>query len=305
VVARVLAEVPGWVNCGELRLGVRVLMRNGMCGCGTDVRNCPFWQAVMDAAFGGFDQAVLERAAELMRRVALNRHTLLHYLPLRNSRFGRELREYAAIMERIYQGVRAVSGCEVIIDTSKLPSYFLALGSLPTLNLRTVHVVRDSRAVAFSNQRRVVDPAKPDGTRLMPQQGLALTSIAWDLKNGFISAAMARPGNSIMLRYEDFASRPVEQIERVLRLAGSDQPPPPISGGQLEMSTHHVIAGNPMRFHKGVLRLRLDDEWRDRMRPRDRRFVTALTWPMLARYGYVGRPGSSRRSGALSKTAPG
>ena len=304
VVAQVLAEVPGWVTCGELRLGVPVLLHDRLCGCGERAQQCPFWHAVIEEAFGAFDLSMLRRGVELMKRVALNRHTALHYLPLQNSRFGRELREYASIMERIYQGVRTVSGCEVIVDTSKLPSYFLALGHAPTLDLRTVHIVRDSRAVAFSNQRRVRDPANPDATRYMPQQGLALTSVAWNLKNGFISAAMGQRGRRIMVRYEDFVSRPIEQIERVLRFAGSDQQPPPISGGQLEIGAHHTTAGNPMRFHKGALRLRLDDEWHERMKPRDRTFVTALTWPMLARYGYVGGPGSPR-SDAVSKTAHG
>jgi hypothetical protein len=306
VVAQVLAEVPGWVGCGELRLGVPVLLQDRLCGCGERAQRCPFWHAVMAAAFGGFDLAVLRRGAELMKRVALNRHTALHFLPLENTRFGREVREYASIIERIYQGVRAVTGCEVIVDTSKLPAYFLALGNAPTLDLRTVQIVRDSRAVAFSNQRRVVDPANPDVTRYMPQQSLALTSIAWNMKNAFIAGAMAKRGGQIMVRYEDFVSRPGEQIERVLRFASSDQSPPSITRGQLEIGTHHTTAGNPMRFHKGTLRLRLDDEWHDRMKRRDRALVTALTWPMLALYGYApGRTSAARRSGAISKTAHG
>lgn len=307
VVSKVLAEVPGWITCGELRLGLRVLMRNGRCGCGERAQVCPFWREVMEVAFGGFDMTIVRRGVELMTRVALNRHTLLHLLPRANRRFTREVREYASIMERIYQAMHAITGCEVIVDTSKLPAYFLTIGSAPTLDLRTVQVIRDSRAVAFSNQRRVVDPTNPDVPRFMPQQSLALTSVAWNLKNAFIAAAMPnRAGRRLLVRYEDFARRPLEQVERVLEFMGSDRPPPSIPGGQLDIGTHHTTAGNPMRFHKGALRLRLDDEWRDRMKPGDRRFVTALTWPMLARYGYIGGPRSTtRRSRAAPNTAPG
>jgi hypothetical protein len=305
VVAQVLAEVPGWVTCGELRLGVPVLLQDRLCGCGARAQQCPFWQAVMEAAFGGFDIAILRRGAELMKRVALNRHTFLHFLPHGIGRFGREVREYASIVERIYQGMQAVSGCEVIVDTSKLPAYFLALGNASTLDLRTVHIVRDSRAVAFSNQRRVRDPANPDATRYMPQQGLALTSTAWNVKNAFITTAMAKQGGRIIVRYEDFVRRPTEEVERVLRFAGSDRSPPPITRGQLEIGTHHTTAGNPMRFQRGALHLRLDDEWQDKMKRRDRSFVTALTWPMLARYGYLREPRSAPRSGTVSNTAHG
>lgn len=286
VVAQVLAEIPGWITCGELRLGLRVLVRNSRCGCGERAQRCPFWREVTQVAFGGFDTAVLQRGVELMRRVALNRHTLMHLL-LGNGGFGREVREFASIIERLYQAMHTVTGCDVVVDTSKLPAYFLAIGNAPTLDLRTVQVIRDSRAVAFSNQRRVLDPTNPDVPRLMPRQSLTLTSVAWDFKNAFIATAMPSRGGRLMVRYEDFASRPLEQVERVLKFMGSDRPPPPISGGELEIGAHHTSGGNPMRFHKGALRLRLDDEWHDRMKRRDRTFVTALTWPLLARYGYL------------------
>lgn len=306
VVAQVLAEVGGWITCGELRLGLRVLLRNGRCGCGVPVQRCAYWCEVTNIAFGGFDTAILRRGVELMKRVALNRQTMLHLLPLGSRRFGREVREYASIMERLYQAMRTVTGCEVVVDTSKLPAYFLALGAAQTLDLRTVQVIRDSRAVAFSNQRRVVDPTNADGPRFMPQQSLALTSIAWNAKNAFIASVMPNRGGRLILRYEDFVSQPFEQVERVLRFMGSGRSPPPISGGQLDVGTHHTTAGNPMRFHTGALRLRLDDEWHAKMTPRDRTVVTALTWPMLARYGYIGAPRSDpRRSRAVSKAGHG
>jgi hypothetical protein len=42
-------------------------------------------------------------------------------------------------------------------------------------------------------------------------------------------------------------------------------------------------------MQSGPLRLRLDDAWRAGMPARDRRLVTLLTFPLLARYGYAGR----------------
>jgi hypothetical protein len=46
-----------------------------------------------------------------------------------------------------------------------------------------------------------------------------------------------------------------------------------------------------MRFRTGALTLRRDDAWRDAL-PRGRRWlVSALTAPMLARYGYLRRSG--------------
>ncbi len=50
----------------------------------------------------------------------------------------------------------------------------------------------------------------------------------------------------------------------------------------------HSIAGNPDRLRAGPVEVRLDDGWKREMMPGDRRLVTALTWPLLARYGYLG-----------------
>ena len=48
----------------------------------------------------------------------------------------------------------------------------------------------------------------------------------------------------------------------------------------------HSVAGNPMRFRTGPTRLRADEEWRTAMPAADRRLVTAMSWPLLRRFGY-------------------
>jgi hypothetical protein len=41
-----------------------------------------------------------------------------------------------------------------------------------------------------------------------------------------------------------------------------------------------------MRFHQGRLDLRLDQAWTTKLPERDRKVVTAITWPLQVRYGY-------------------
>lgn len=300
VIGHALAEVPNWVLCGELRLGFSILATNRMCGCGAPAQQCPFWRPVIEGAFGNFDVAMLRRAADLSSRLTYHRHTLQH-LSLKGARFARETAEYADIVVRVYQSIRHLTGCERIIDTSKKPSYYLALAKSP-LKLSMIHVVRDSRAVAFSNRRIKPDPANPYGLSCLPRQSLAMTAIAWNVNNVFIDLVMCRPGQSMLLRYEDFVAEPVRHIGRVLNLVGSRHPPPDIGMDILKTGQHHCIAGNPMRHQKGSIKLRLDDEWRRSMDRRDRAVVTALTWPMLAAYGYLGR--ASRADAAVELARP-
>jgi hypothetical protein len=55
------------------------------------------------------------------------------------------------------------------------------------------------------------------------------------------------------------------------------------------VGVQHTVAGNPVRMQSGPVTLRVDDAWRGAMSARDRRLVTLLTFPLLARYGYAGR----------------
>jgi uncharacterized protein YndB with AHSA1/START domain len=55
-----------------------------------------------------------------------------------------------------------------------------------------------------------------------------------------------------------------------------------------------MVSGNPSRFKTGNIDLRPDEEWKVKMRGADKNVVTALTAPLLLKYGYLGRKEPSR-----------
>lgn len=55
------------------------------------------------------------------------------------------------------------------------------------------------------------------------------------------------------------------------------------------LGAHHTVHGNPVRFSTGSVELRLDDEWSRKLPPTVRRIMTVLTFPLLFKYGYLGR----------------
>lgn len=296
VFGQVLGAVPGWVFCGELRQGFSILAENRICGCGTPARECDFWREVIEHAFGTFDLKTIERAAELTQRVSRHRHSLVHLSPIKTTGFVRQDVEYGEILSTVYQSIRHVSGCDVIVDSSKIPSYYFTIKQSPVIETSIVHIVRDSRAVYYSNKRKKRDPSKTHGREYLLQQGLALTSIAWNLKNGFISTAMAGGENSLLLRYEDFVADPSAALRQVTDLVGSKPALPAFNAGDIEVGTQHTLGGNPVKFRTGPVRLRLDDEWQSKLNRRDRVLVTALTWPMIAAYGYLGSGARTERA---------
>ena len=96
-----------------------------------------------------------------------------------------------------------------------------------------------------------------------------------------------RQGRYLLLRYEDFVRNPQASLERILNLVEeTPQTLPFVDENADRLSQTHSVSGNPTRFKTGVVELRHDQEWLDRIRKVDRLSVTALTWPLLLRYRY-------------------
>jgi len=74
-------------------------------------------------------------------------------------------------------------------------------------------------------------------------------------------------------------------VSEILNLAGQEE----VSGwsltneGELELDTKHTVSGNSMKFRRGNIQLRLDEEWKRNMKTSAARLVTAPTWPLLLR----------------------
>lgn len=295
VLANILGSVDGVFCGGEIRyLWERGLRDDRLCGCGLPFRSCAVWRAVVTEA--GIDQTPpaveclvgLARQAGRIRQVprmlagdAIGRRRL--------AAMGRYRDEVAAL----YPAIGAVTGCRLVVDSSKLPAYGWLLDRLPTIDLRVVHLVRDPRAAAYSWQRH-----KPlsDGAAaaLMQRQSPAKSAALWSIWNATAAKLWDGSGRYLRLSYEDFIAQPRRWTERILDFAGFEG-----DAGSVFDDDHtarirpsHTVAGNPDRLRTGAVRLCIDDEWVTGMRRRDRAVVTALTAPLLhlGRSSRVNRP---------------
>ena len=194
--------------------------------------------------------------------------------------------EYAAATARIYRSILEVAGATTVLDTSKLPILAWLLSERPDVDLWVLHVTRDPRAVVHSWKRRTFDPGR-DG--YLAQGGALLTSLAWLTSNGLAAELRkCRPERYLQLRYEDLATNPRTVLDDVLEWFAE-----PRGASQIiddEATFHnlpgHTIAGNPMRFDNCRKRIEMATEWRDKLSLRDRLLATAVTSPLLFRYGY-------------------
>src|SRR5438552_6009312 len=130
LLSNILGEVEGFFAAGEVRhIWRRGLLQDRQCGCGAVFSACPFWRAVVDEAFGGdlgFDP---ERAAAIDERLVWNRRFPQLLLARRGvGPAAAELHEHVRDVARLYRAIRSVSGCQVVVDSSKSPLQALVLG---------------------------------------------------------------------------------------------------------------------------------------------------------------------------------
>ena len=274
---------------------LRSVRNDERCGCGRPFSACPFWQQVGRAAFGGWDQLDVDRVTRLRAQVDRGRFLPQLASARLRSRLQPALDEYVGYYQRTYAAIGQVSGSPVVIDSSKHASLAFCLRSSPGVDLRVVHMVRDSRAVAYS-WGKVVDRPDAAGSQMSTYKP-ASAALRWNLQNSALQLLSQLGTPTLRVRYEDFVQDPAATLSEIAAFAGL--PAGPDFGflaaagpgrWRAELAATHTASGNPMRFTTGRVPIRYDATWQTAMLTGNRRTVTALTLPLLMRYGYLRTP---------------
>jgi hypothetical protein len=290
-----LGQSAGHASAGEIvHLWARGLVANELCGCGSRFSDCPFWAEVGRVAYGGWGELDADAVLRLQRRVDRNRYIFFMLWPALSPRYRRDLARYLDILDRLYRAVGHVGG-GVIVDSSKHASTAFLLRSVPSVNLRVVHLVRDSRGVAYSLLKKVRRPEVVGTEAFMFRASPWRSGAEWVAFNAMFHLLRLVGTPTTLARYEHLVRDPRGAMGEILAQepAAADAGPELafIRGTTVTLGVDHSVAGNPMRLQQGSFDLREDREWRSSMRPRDRRITTFVTWPLLARYGYLRNPG--------------
>jgi hypothetical protein len=289
---RMLGECPGVCPLGEVvHLWHRALNHDERCACGRRFSACGFWREVGAQAFGGWDRVDTVRIGTLAARVERTRHLprlAVPRLAIPASPAGPAhlVAEYAGYYARVYRAAAEVSGARVVIDSSKHSALAYCLRWAAGIDLRVVHMVRDSRGVAYSWTKTVPRP-ETDGTDEMTRYRPGHTALLWNAHNAAFGLLRRRGVPVHRVRYEELLADPAATLRQVAAFAGVDPGDLDfLSRDSVRLGTCHSVAGNPMRFSTGDLPLRRDDSWREDLPSCQRRLVGALTAPLLSAYGY-------------------
>jgi hypothetical protein len=281
-----LGQINGFHSTGELRfIWSRGFGENQLCGCGKPFRECEFWTEVVKEAFGGFEGIDYVRMEALRDPVE---HRVSKGLFIRSEpELLVPYQEYFDACRGLYQAIHKVSGCAFIVDSSKNTAHGFILANISQIDLFTVHLVRDSRAVAYSWRREKIRPEIYWEQKFMGQRKILTSATRWNSLQKLTEKLQQTSKGYALLRYEDLVTSPKQGLLRLFTNLRIEQPALDfIDGSHASLKPSHTVSGNPVRFTNREINIKPDIEWQRAMAHRHKWLVTLLTWPLLSKYGY-------------------
>jgi len=282
-----LGQIRGFYSTGELRfIWNRGFEQNQLCGCGKPFRECEFWTEVIKEAFGRFENVNYSRIEELRELAAQRVSKGLSFKS--EPAMLAPYQEYFDACRNLYQAIHKISGCEYIIDSSKNTAHGFVLANIPQIDLFTIHLIRDSRAVAYSWRREKIRPEIYWEQKLMGQRKILSSAIRWNSLHRLAQRLQLNSKQYALLKYEDLVNDPKGSLLEILTDLAIEQPSLDfIDGLHANLKTSHTVSGNPVRFTNKEIKIEPDIEWQHAMANRHKWLVTMITWPLLSKYGYL------------------
>lgn len=294
---RLLGSIDECFSCGEIvALWRSVGGGHELCSCGQRLDACDFWGKIIKQLF--WEEMNPAPMGEHLEDLFPTHGTIKGLVRLYFSKapFGKKMVEarkgFKENLGTLYHKIREVSGAKVIIDSSKLPAYGEMLCEVDTLDVRIVHLVRDSRAVMYSNIRK----------RYVPQIGYTATQnslrtiCGWTFHNLLASKRTIKQNKKfVCIRYEDLAKAPGKVLLEVGHRLNlwEDLNLDPHNALNFLRNNHtaflrqaHMVAGNAFRFEQGNIRISLDEQWKKKLGLIHKFAGTFITAPLLKYYGY-------------------
>jgi hypothetical protein len=278
-----LSQVDGCFTVGELYWMWKPWWPLAICECGEQFGDCPFWQGVLDDAFGSEREKIRVRLEEIGE--GFIRHSIMPTLRTAKPKYKvlDSFKEAGAYLEPVYRAAAERSGASVVVDATKAGIWGMCAATSPAIDLSVVRLVRDPRGFTFSNARGRAFHYPP-GSMTTPH-GAARSYANWLLSNLEGDWLRRSASSDTYVLYEDLTRDPTAAIRLIARTLGL----PADSTAALENDTlvidrvGHAIGGNPRRPKRGSTVIKPDDEWKTAGKPA-LRALAPLVLPLWHHY---------------------
>lgn len=299
LLVRMLRQTGLFADIGELRyLWLKDFELPYLCGCGKLISKCDFWQPVIHDAFYSNTSISFSDMQNLRAAVDRFRRVPQLMIPWRSKHFQNMLNQYQIGLSQLYRAILHRSGREYILDSSKDISTLLILLQMPEIELYVIHLVRDSRAVAYSWKRKKPSREAVENNEYLPVYPEYRIAAWWLTYQLFLRKLLKNHPRSFLIKYEELINTPGNMIMSILGgLQELNIDLDFINDGVIKnIHEGHSISGNPNRFDKGAIKLTLDTEWVTNMSNLKKALVTLITLPGLIQFGYLKQKNDSRPS---------
>jgi hypothetical protein len=179
----------------------------GLCTCGAKLDKCHVWAPVLN---------------QMVRKgLSLDMNDPTHP-------------DFIRFSEVMFYALQKQTDSDAIVESSKGLKRFELFAKVPSFEPKLLHIVRDGRAVAYSNQRKGRDLMESLKGWMRQQENIL------KFKNNFLNDR-----TYLRVKYEDIASNPSEKVsEMVTFLTGHA---PEFIDLDWAEHTRHNIGGNRMR----------------------------------------------------------
>jgi hypothetical protein len=259
----ILSKSEETVSVGELALLKGHILRQGPgirwnwnCSCGTPVLECAFWKDALkgiDITAPDFNTAVHWNYRSFRMWIGNILPGVLKKALLKiNAR--RINKDTIQTLNVIYKNIFQATGKPFIIDSSKNPvqAYMLYVNKPASFDVKIIGLTRDLRAIAASKRKWNIANKITNQKSLMK---LLSNSLFYKKLYNAISQ-FVKPGDVLMLNYEELATNTQEQLDKIVMKMGLQ---PYTAPQYMYIDNDHTIAGTPQRFTKRAIAY--DNSW--------------------------------------------
>ena len=279
IIGNILNEIDGFCHLGELHFLWKNALGKGTntkCGCGRNLDSCEIWSKVLEFGAGKPDWSDYAERILFYQRKIRTRHTgnILYFKEIHNS-----ATDYLSVLENTYRSINEITGNHVLVDSGKFPSEAALLSQSRRFNVKYLHLVRDPRAVAYSWSKK-----KEYIYRLSPVKSTAYW-IGFNVASHMVSRR--RPGDSILMKYENFVKQPQHSINEILTLVDEKPDKNPLKENKVTLGINHSVTGNPDRFRRGETEIKNKNAaWTKKLSRKDSDIISLIARPLMHIYNY-------------------
>lgn len=293
LLGRILGQHKDLFYAGEIRnIWERGFIENQLCGCTKPIKECDVWQEVISDFLNKNKDFDINKIREVLEKIC--RIRFLPYLVL-SKKFGIKNQNVQLISHTVYslyKSIYDIVNPRYIIDSSKRAPFAFILSMHSEIDIYMLHITRDVRGVAYSLQKKKkTRPEITDTGRVeyMPAYSSFRSAVLW-LANNISSEYIGKNFSKCKrIKYEDLSTNPRATLKEIfyeLKIDDYDVNQIFLDKNSVNLNINHTVSGNPMRFKTGKVDLKLDEEWKKKMKTTDKLIASSIVLPLLKQYGY-------------------